>query len=221
MGTGIEVLVPIKPIRDAKSRLSGFLNEDRRSGLTLYMLYRVLQAVRELDEITRCRVVGGDSAIRHVTESLSCAWGFEPGHDLNSSLALAMHQSFAAGASASLILPADLPFITATDIELVIQASRGCAFPTGVRAAKDGGTNALLVPSSMDVTPVFGEDSYSRHESQMRTAGTKLMKVEAPGLYFDVDTPDDFKEAMGKGDGFPEGVRNWEHWVLDLTIDDE
>ena len=217
MGIGIEVLVPIKSVQEAKSRLSGFLNDGRRFGLTLYMLYRVLQAVRGLDKIIRCRVVGGDATIRQVTESLSCVWGIEPGHDLNSSLRQAMHQSFESGASALLIIPADLPFITTMDIELVINASRGCTFPTGVRAVKDGGTNALLIPSSIEVTPVFGEDSYARHESQILSAGAKLLNVEAPGLFFDVDTPDDYDEAMDRCNGFSEGVRAWEHWIIDSS----
>ena len=187
MGTGIEVLVPVKPMREAKSRLSGFLSENTRSGLTLHMLHRVLEAVTEMRGTVQCRVVGGDDPIRCLAESLNCDWGCEPGYDLNSSLALAMRQSFTSGASASLIIPADLPFVTSNDIEMVIQTSCDLVFPSGVRAVKDGGTNALLIPCSMEVKPVFGENSYSRHESQIREAGNELLKVDAPGLFFDVD----------------------------------
>ena len=105
----LEVLVPMKPLASAKSRLGAAMPAMRRQAAALHMLDRVLETVVQWRNGNVCQVVGGDGLVRLVAEEAGCRWTPEPGHDLNSSLWAAMQACFRAGADAALFLPAECP----------------------------------------------------------------------------------------------------------------
>ena len=209
----LEVLVPMKPLSSAKSRLSSAVPDTRRQAVALCMLSRVLEAVVESCGKGTCQVVGGDELIRSVAEEAGCRWLPEPGHDLNSSLWAAMHASFEAGARAVLFLPADLPQAAPSDVATVVAASQGLSRPVGMPAKRDGGTNALLLPAAVAFPPQLGILSYALHVAAVRARDGVLIETDAPGLAFDVDTPEDLAWAVEHVEGFDAKLDWWTRWL--------
>ncbi len=203
----------MKPLASAKSRLAPAVPDPRRRALALLMLQRVLDAARHAVGADACRVVGGDALVRRVAESAGCEWGPEEGNDLNGSLWLAMDARFREGAAATLFLPADLPQATPEDVTAVVAASVGLSRPVGVRASGDGGTNALLLPAACAFQPAFGEQSFRRHVELAAARGALLETPAAPGLAFDIDTPEDLAWAEIAIAGFTGEADRWEEWL--------
>jgi 2-phospho-L-lactate guanylyltransferase len=202
----IDVLVPMKPLSSAKSRLSPAVPDGRRQAAALFMLGRVLEAASSLVGTEHCQVIGGDQTVRQITGDTGCRWARDQGYDLNSSLWLAMEGCFQAEADAVIFLPGDLPLVTSDDVAAVIAASLGLMIPAGVAALGGGGTNALLMPSALAFRPALGHSSFVRHQALAQALGTTLVSVEAAGLVFDVDTPEDFEWAVEHVPGFAAGL---------------
>ena len=210
---GLEVLVPMKPLATAKSRLSPLVPAGRRQAAALAMLRRVLMAASEALGPEACQVVGGDEVVWGIARGFGCRWAPEPRYDLNSSLWGAMQDAIRSNAVATLFLPADLPMATPSDVEAVVASSDGLSRPAGVLARNDGGTNALLLPAALAFPPLLGEDSFARHAAELQARGTVLVKAGAPGLAFDVDFPQDLAWAEANVDGFASELDRWEQWL--------
>ena len=184
----IVAVVPMKPLNRSKTRLASVLSEQQRADLSLSMFSRVIAAANAALGIVW--VVGGDDAVRHTAERLGALWREDPGRDLNDSLSIAFDEACKKGLS-PIYLPADLPFVTAADIEKVVQASGGGETLTLSPAQQDGGTNAMLVPQCMSFPPLLGKDSFSLHERQAASQGIPYAVCLSEGLGLDLDTPDD------------------------------
>jgi len=203
------VLVPMKPLASAKMRLATRVEDTTRQGAALLMLHHVLGAIGEAVGADACTVVGGDPLVKEVTLAAGANWTQERGHDLNSSLALAMMSAWSDSAKAVLVVAADVPMIASGDILDMIAASDGLSRPVGAQAMADGGTNALLWPASANFPPAFGERSFGRHQASAAAAGTPLVSSAAGGLAFDVDNPGDLDYARGAVLGFAEALPEW------------
>ncbi len=207
---GLRVLVPMKPLASAKMRLAAEVEETTRQGIALFMLHRVLGAIDEAVGAAACTVVGGDPLVEEVTRGAGASWTRERGHDLNSSLSLAMMSAWSEGARAALVVAADVPMIVAADIVDMIDASAGLTKPVGAQAMADGGTNALLWPAGVNFPPGFGDRSFSRHRASAAAAGAPLVASAAAGLAFDIDNPRDLDYARGAVPGFSEAIPEWD-----------
>lgn len=198
-GEGIVAVVPMKPLSQSKTRLAGVLSQQERADLSLAMFGRVISAARQALGVVW--VIGGDEAVRMTAESLGALWLEDPGKDLNDSLAFALDRACKAGASA-IYLPADLPFVTATDIEKVVHASSRGETLTLSPAQQDGGTNAMLIPRCLSFPPLLGRDSFNRHKRQASALGIPYTVCLTEGLGLDLDTPDDLAQCDSLRPGF-------------------
>ncbi|MCH7654842.1 MAG: 2-phospho-L-lactate guanylyltransferase [Chloroflexi bacterium] len=197
MASPLRVLVPMKGLDQAKSRLWADVPAPERRAAVLGMLERVVRAAVGACTVVggTCTVVGGDDAVRAASEAAGAVWTPDPASGLNAALWSAMRTAYAEGALAALFLPADLPLITSADVLAVVEASRGYARPAGVEAVSDGGTNALLVPAACAFEPRLGEDSFAKHRAAAEAAGSPLAAVDLPNIAFDVDTAADYAWA--------------------------
>jgi 2-phospho-L-lactate guanylyltransferase len=189
----------MKPLIQSKTRLAGVLSQQERADLSLAMFRRVVGAAKEALGVAW--VVGGDNTVRLTAESLGALWFEDPGKDLNASLAFALEKASKAEVSA-IYLPADLPFVTAPDIEKVVQASVGGETLTLSPAQQDGGTNALLIPKCVSFPPLLGKDSFNRHKRQASALGIPYTVCLTEGLGLDLDTPDDLAQCDSLKPGF-------------------
>jgi 2-phospho-L-lactate guanylyltransferase len=65
--------------------------------------------------------------------------------------------------------------------------------------ARDGrGTNCLVCSPPDSIEPVFGTDSFARHQAAARRLGIRAEVVLLPGLGLDVDTPGDLGALLGR-----------------------
>jgi len=119
---------------------------------------------------------------------------------LNTALARATVVAKLHATQGVLILPADLPLLTAKDLMTLIDRA---VKPPVVVVAPDRhrkGTNALLMSPAGLIDFDFGEDSFLRHCERAKQSGAQLEIVELPSLGLDLDLPEDL-EIIRKMEG--------------------
>ena len=122
------------------------------------------------------------------------AWGLlETSTGLNPALTQAARFAGARGANGLLVLPTDLPRLTAQALEAILEL--GASSPGVVIAPcrHDTGTNALLVRPPNLIPFAFGPDSFDAHCAAARAAGVEPVIYRAADVAFDLDTPDDWR----------------------------
>lgn len=205
----LRVIVPMKPLDQAKSRLWTDVPTLMRNGVTLMMLDTVVRAAVSAIGPTAVQVVGGDDAVRQVTADAKAEWVEDPGRGLNGSLWTSIRKAFDDGCRAALFLPGDLPLIEADDVVEIAMASEEYSRPVGVRA-HDGGTNALLVTAARPFEPRLGVESFAKHAVAAYEAHTFLKPLELRKVEFDVDSFEDFKWAREHIAGFNQRLYDWQ-----------
>jgi 2-phospho-L-lactate/phosphoenolpyruvate guanylyltransferase len=202
-------IIPVKPFANGKARLAPVLSPEARAALCQRLFEHVLDAACAAVGLDGIVVVSADDTVRVIAEARGATCIDEPlpgktGPDqkeldgLNAALAIGRQEAIARLASAILVLPADLAFVTAEDIGALIAAGRGPAMAMAIAPdeARDG-TNALLLSPPDLIGFSFGPDSFETHCAAAVAAGTKPAIIERPGLGFDVDAPEDLSRIAG------------------------
>jgi 2-phospho-L-lactate guanylyltransferase len=191
-------VVPIRGLETAKTRLGGDLDAEERLALVTELLRRTLVATRDARRIAGTVVVTMDPAAAGLAKRHGAIGLVERAPGLNEAIDAARSLAVARGATAILVLPADIPAAAAEHIDTLIEAAAGHAAPTGLVALvpdRHGhGTNALLVSPPLVITPAFGESSRARHARAARAAGAQYVELNGP-LSLDVDTAADLLAA--------------------------
>jgi len=194
-------IVPVKPLRRAKSRLGSVLGAEERLALSREMLNRVLEALVGVPEIERTLLVSRDSeamalARHHGARTLS----ERPPIDLNQALQQATRAAVGSGASAVLVVPADLPLVTADDLRELVSLAESPPVVVIAPDRRQAGTNALLASPAGLIEYAFGPSSFDRHRALALAAGARVLVCDRPGLALDLDLPEDlglFRKASG------------------------
>lgn len=113
----------------------------------------------------------------------------EHGTTLNGALEQARRVVRAAGATALLIVPADLPLVTPADLRALTQALCDGADLVLAPDAAEQGTNALGVWLSTDLPFHFGTASFPIHRAHAAWHELMVTIYRSPTLGLDVDTP--------------------------------
>ena len=198
-------LVPIRGLETAKTRLGGNLDAEERRDLVVDMLRQTLVATRDARRIAGTIVVTMDPDAAGIARDHRAVGLVERAPGLNGAISAARSVAVARGASAVVVLPADLPGISAPVVDALIQAAaNGIAQPAGglvalVTDQHGRGTNALLISPPGLIDPQFGPGSRVLHRVAATAAGATFRELDGP-LALDVDTPDDLvvaKAALG------------------------
>ena len=185
------VLIPLKRLDDAKSRLSKVLSAEERANLMLDLLHSVLAAVEEAD-VGPITVVSAERVTLEVPrfDDRGLAW--------NDALAAAMREVVREPVAA--VVSADLPRAGAEDVRALVAATPGRGI--AIARALDGGTNAVSMRPPGAVATHFGEPrSAAVHAEATAAAGLAARILDLPGLAFDVDTPADLEELRASHAG--------------------
>jgi len=188
-------VVPVKGLRGTKSRLKPVLNSSGRAGLTMYMMRNVLSALKGAG-VERTCVVSPDGMVLGIAEEAGATPLLQESRGLNSALEEARRWVIDEGASALLVLPADLPLLKALDVGVLLEAAEGDPDPLVVICpdATGAGTNALLLRPP-DVLPfLFGPNSFGAHLNAARERGLLVRTCERTRIAFDIDTADDLRQ---------------------------
>jgi 2-phospho-L-lactate guanylyltransferase len=188
----------MKELAEAKMRLADVLDAGERAELALAMLTDVVRACIDSEQFAIVAVISGDSEVHWHARELGAKPLAEPKTLTGLNEGLTFGQRYLGrrmAASELVILPADVPLVTADDVRAVVDAlGEGGERVVMVRAG-DNGTNALAMRPVEAIPMRFGRDSADAHASAAREAGVELAELEIERLRFDVDAAADV-EAM-------------------------
>jgi 2-phospho-L-lactate/phosphoenolpyruvate guanylyltransferase len=187
-----DVLIPLKRLDAAKSRLAPALSVAERRRLMAAMVEHVARTAVAADA-GRVVLVSSDPAAPALAGRLGIGCVSDAGLPWNPGLAHARAR-LPAPAGAVLYLAGDLPLVEVGDIAALIEAGGNKAAVVG--RAHDGGTNALWVSPAAAFEPAFGEPaSATVHAARALEAGLRVAVLDRPGIARDVDTPADLALA--------------------------
>jgi len=184
------LIVPVKPFGVGKSRLAAALSAAARAQLSRRMLHHVLAQAAQANVLAGSLVVSRDPTVLDGLPARPARFVQEREDGLNRALEQGRQQALAWGADAILVLPADLPLLTAEDIRRLYHAATA-ADGVVIAPSSDGGTNALLLRPATAIPFAFGPHSFAAHQALAQQAGLRWRAFASPTLSFDVDWPTD------------------------------
>jgi 2-phospho-L-lactate guanylyltransferase len=178
------------------------LDAEEREILVLGMLARALRVLAEWKPLRVLHLVSADDDLRAVAPRFELTINFvrDPQVGLNEALRAGRDAAVAAGATALLMLPADLPLLEVASLDRLLDAAdaalvAGSGRPVAVIVPADAraGTNALLLTPPNVIEPQFGVASFEAHLRAASEAEASVQIVDDALLGFDLDTPDDLE----------------------------
>lgn len=192
MPSPVRLVVPIKPLAAAKTRLTDGPTAGFRAKLTLAMAMDTVAAALKAEAVAGVLVVASRP---HEVAALG-ALGAEV---ISEGDAGGLNEALRRGAAAVRetdpgcvvgALHADLPALDPAELDVAIAEARGrrsyCADRHGI------GTTLLLSTPAGPLIPRFGPGSAAAHEA----SGAVALQVVAPTLRADVDTLDDLRHVQ-------------------------
>jgi 2-phospho-L-lactate guanylyltransferase len=187
------VIIPVKPLKRAKSRLADALTAEQRHEFAALMYRQVLAVAQAAQGIagilvisrdTQALAIARDAGVKTIQESSPS--------ELNPALHRAMGVAKLWRAESTLILPADLPFLTVTDLEAILALGRDLQEGMVIATDKDrDGTNAMLVKPPDVIAFEYGDGSFSRHMASAQAVGVEVREYASETIALDIDTVDD------------------------------
>jgi 2-phospho-L-lactate guanylyltransferase len=187
-------IVPVKPLRRGKSRLSEVLSEEERLGLNSQLLIHTIDTLREIPEIEQVLVVSRDQAALSLARAHGARTVQENGApELNVALTRATIVAKQYATRGVLIIPSDLPMISREDISTMLDMVKDPPVVVVAPDRKKEGTNALLVCPVGLIEYDYGPNSFERHCLSAKEAGARLEICELASLALDMDVPEDLE----------------------------
>jgi 2-phospho-L-lactate guanylyltransferase len=189
----VHVLVPLKRLDAAKTRLAAALEPEARRDVMRAMLAVTLGAVRPVGAAT---LVSSDPAAASLAAQHDVSWWDDRGLSWNAALTAAMREVVKESVVA--VVSADLPLVATEDVQALVTATpaRGVA----IARARDGGTNAVSMRPPGVIMTCFGVSrSAACHAEIAAAAGVDATVVDREGLALDLDTPEDAEHALAAG----------------------
>ena len=180
------VLIPIKALRAAKGRLTGWLPDTDRERLARWMAERVVAAAQPLPTFVAC----DDDEIAVWAERLGAHVLWSPGLGLNGAIDQGVDTIAGKGAEHVVISHGDLPL--AHDLASVARAGQIVLVPDRWR----DGTNVLSRPCDVTLPAAYGGGSFLAHlGAALATGAPVTVRIDAR-LSIDIDTIDDCRHPL-------------------------
>ncbi len=185
------VVVPLKETPQAKRRLAGLLSPAERGDLVAAMLADVLTALTPLS--VPILVVCSDRTLRPIAEAHGTQLLDDPGGGLNRAAAAAARWLEHRAARSMLLVPGDVPALTAAECSRLLAACNTLRTPSvGIAADRHArGTNALWCSPPSALPATFGLGSAHRHIMAANHVASEALWWRSPGFSLDIDTPED------------------------------
>lgn len=198
-GPDIGLIIAVKRLAAAKTRLAPVFSARTRENVVLAMLVDTLTAATRAGSLRLITVITPDEAAAAAASELGAEVLADPtpeGHSdpLNNAIAAA-ERAIAGSFSNIVVLQGDLPALQAQELSEAIAAARHHR-RSFVADRLGTGTSALFAFGAT-LDPQFGPDSSARH----RRSGAIELTGAWPGLRCDVDTPADLAVARRLGVG--------------------
>jgi len=195
----IALIVAVKRLAAAKTRLAPVFSARTRENVVLAMLVDTLTAAKRVGSLGSITVITPDEAAAAAAAELGADVLADPtpeGHSdpLNNAIAAA-ERAIAGSFSNIVVLQGDLPALQSQELTEALAAARHHRRSFVADRLATG--TAALCAFGTPLDPQFGSDSAARH----RRSGAIELTGAWPGLRCDVDTPADLVAARHLGVG--------------------
>lgn len=196
---GVGLIIAVKRLTAAKSRLSTLYESDARERLVLAMLVDTLTAARDAHPVHSVTVVTPDPHAARIARDLGAAVVADPTEPgapdpLNNAI-LAAYRSVSRMTPNIVVLQGDLPALRPEELSEALAGA--VQYRRSFVADRQGSGTAALFAFGVPPDPRFGAGSAGRH----RNSGAVELVGPWPGLRCDIDTPEDLAEARILGVG--------------------
>ncbi|MFH8408207.1 2-phospho-L-lactate guanylyltransferase [Streptomyces sp. NPDC018019] len=196
---GWSLVVPLKPLVRAKSRLSGAAGEQLRPQLALAFALDTVTAALACEDVADVAVVTDDRLAGERLTALGARVVADlPGRGLNAALAYGAQEARRLRPAAPVAaLNADLPALRPAELRRVLRAA--AAFPRAfLTDAAEIGTTLLSAAPGVELAPAFGGPSRARHRE---SGAHEIVLPGTESVRRDVDTGTDLLAALELGVG--------------------
>ncbi|MFJ3666625.1 2-phospho-L-lactate guanylyltransferase [Streptomyces sp. NPDC090106] len=193
------LVIPLKPLALAKSRLSDTAHDGLRPGLALAFAQDTVAGALACPSVADVVVVTDDVlATRELTPLGARVVPDRPGAGLNAALRHATELVRRERPESSLAaLNADLPALRPLELARVLDGA--AEFPRAfLPDAAAMGTTLLAARGGVELRPLFGTDSRARHRA---SGAVELVLADVDSVRQDVDTGADLRAALTLGVG--------------------
>jgi len=190
------ILIPVKNLSAAKQRLAAVLDQPARTELARAMLHDVVATLAAWPRRPACALVTSDP----FAIELARQYDFEiipdpanPGE--TGAIEMATNICLARGIASTLVIPADIPLIQASELEEIL--GHAPKEGTVLAPAADGrGTNAVFRRPANLFPLRFGNDSFKPHLAAAQATCKPCIVLQLPGIAVDVDNSDDLSQVL-------------------------
>lgn len=196
------LVVPVKIVSQAKTRLAGDLSPAERVALVRAMVLDTLAAARGTTAVSRVLVVTDDQGVV-VDPAAPSAVPLDvvpepvPAQGLNAAIRAGIDHARSTGPVPVAVLLGDLPALRPADLETALVAASSHALGVVVDA-EGSGTTLLTAAAGVELRPAFGAGSAAEHR---RRGHVELDVPARSGLRQDVDVLSDLVAVAALGPG--------------------
>ena len=194
-------IIPVKRFEGAKTRLG--LGASEVAELCGVMLREIISVVSTSSHIDHTFVVTRDAEAEKIVAEFGRRSGRgdsgvtairdEHERGVNEAVALADRRIIQEGFDASIVMPQDIPYIKAQDIDFVMRFAAPPNFAVIVPSRRFDGTNVLVrMPADLMGTH-YDDNSYREHVRMAGECTRNVAPVFVRRIMMDVDTMDDLR----------------------------
>lgn len=189
----VVAIVPVGAIDGAKSRLGAVLDAEERRDLVLRLADGTIRAAVATPGVDETLVITPDDEVRDLALRAGARPLRQRSRGLNDGLREARAEAQAAGAESILVLPIDIPAVSAELLAPIVAMADDPPGPLVIIVPDrhDRGTNLLLLKPPDVIDFQFGGDSKDAHLQAATSVDGSIVPVLRGPLTIDLDTPDD------------------------------
>lgn len=204
----IAAVIPMKSLHSAKSRLSNILTAQQRKNLAMYLLDATIKELKKSNFISEIIIVSNDKALKQYSCINNLKFIKDSDEGVNQAVILADKYCIDNGINANIVIPQDLPFISAKEIDKICTISNKYHKCIIICPSKRfDGTNVLFRKPPDVIKTHYDNNSYMNHLKEAYKFKIPIESLDIVKLRFDLDTKEDLLEL------FP--LENWNSVLKD------
>lgn len=204
----IAAVIPMKSLHSAKSRLSNILTAQQRKNLAMYLLDATIKELKKSNFISEIIIVSNDKALKQYSCINNLKFIKDSDEGVNQAVILADKYCIDKGINANIVIPQDLPFISAKEIDKICTISNKYHKCIIICPSKRfDGTNVLFRKPPDVIKTHYDNNSYMNHLKEAYKFKIPIESLDIVKLRFDLDTKEDLLEL------FP--LENWNSVLKD------
>jgi len=193
----IAIVIPVKG-RNPKGRLATLFGAKQRKQLQLAMLEDALQAIGTAGKLSEAYVVSSDLEILKFADRFGVGSVVES-KDEGVNQAVERAISNLDGYDGWLVIPADLPLISANDIKTVLELVRMGSLVIISPSEDYSGTNMLLMSRKARIRLHYDDDSFNKHVREASSKKVRFAVYYSQSVSFDIDSAVDVHRYFAFG----------------------